>query len=358
MSAKPDSNSNNLVGTNPKAKNYLGKHPGTAFMELQFYGPGYVPQFTGFGCAARVYCAAMTIDSLTQTSNTGVNNTAACNNFVLGGGEPTNWAYVTKSGKSQAPANPLFTGTLSHPNFKAVNPDLAKDLLMRPGDRIRIHMHDTRAGFQVNLTDLSTRKSGSMTSEISWNDANDEPFLGEIRSVRVANIGPSNGAPVWQIDWTSTLTSRRGEIKLRGDRQHAGFQFRAAQEVAEKKSATYIRPKGFPQEPQPFEVDDRKNPDRHVNLGWFAMSYEVKGTRYTVAYFEDPALPKPSMFSERPYGRFGAYFKATVTPDKPLTMRYRLIVTSGMAPPRDAIQAQYDRFVTDLGRSLNRSEPK
>ena len=61
---KPDSNSNNLVGTNPKAKNYLGKHPGTAFMELQFYGPGYVPQFAGFGCAARVYCAAMTIDSL------------------------------------------------------------------------------------------------------------------------------------------------------------------------------------------------------------------------------------------------------------------------------------------------------
>jgi hypothetical protein len=164
---KPDSNSNNLVGTNPKAKNYLGKHPGTAFMELQFYGPGYVPQFTGFGCAARVYCAAMTIDSLTQNSNTGVNNTAACNNFVLGGGEPTNWAYVTKSGKSQAPANPLFTGTLSHPNFKAVNPDLAKDLLMRPGDRIRIHMHDTRAGFQVNLTDLSTRKSGSMTSSIA-----------------------------------------------------------------------------------------------------------------------------------------------------------------------------------------------
>lgn len=201
-------------------------------------------------------------------------------------------------------------------------------------------------------------KRGSMTSEITWNDANDKPFLGEIRSVRVENVGPSDGPPVWQIDWTSTLTSRRGEIKLRGDRQHAGFQFRAAQEVADKKSATYIRPKGFPQEPQPFEVDDRKNPDRHVNLGWFAMSYEVKGTRYTVAYFEDPALPKPSMYSERPYGRFGAYFKATVTPDKPLTMRYRLIVTSGTAPDRDAIQAQYDRFVADLARSPDRSEPK
>ena len=29
-------------------------------MELQFYGPGYVPQFEGFGCTATQYCAAMT----------------------------------------------------------------------------------------------------------------------------------------------------------------------------------------------------------------------------------------------------------------------------------------------------------
>ena len=26
----------------------IGKHPGNAYMELQFYGPGYVPQFEGF----------------------------------------------------------------------------------------------------------------------------------------------------------------------------------------------------------------------------------------------------------------------------------------------------------------------
>ena len=168
---KPDSNRNNLVGANPKASNYIGKHPGTAFMELQFDGPGYVPQFTGFGCAARVYCAVMTIDSRTLDQNTGTGlgteNTAACNNFQLGGGEPINWAWITKSGKSQAPANPLFSGTLTHPNFKAVNPNLAKDLLMRPGDRIRIHMHDTKAGFQVNLTDITTGKRGSMTASIT-----------------------------------------------------------------------------------------------------------------------------------------------------------------------------------------------
>ncbi len=71
----PDSDANDLVGTNPAAADYIGKHPGNAYMELQFYGPGYVPQFEGFGCAATQYCAAMTIDSRTPTRTPGSENT-------------------------------------------------------------------------------------------------------------------------------------------------------------------------------------------------------------------------------------------------------------------------------------------
>jgi len=164
---KPDSDSNDLVGTNPAAPDYIGKHPGNAFMELQFYGPGYVPQFEGFGCAATVYCAAMTIDSLVSNQNTGIDNNAACDNYILGGVEPINWAYITKSGVSQAPANPLFTGTFDAPNLSAVTPDYAKDLLMKPGDRIRIHMHDTPAGFRIDLSDLSSGQHGSMTASVA-----------------------------------------------------------------------------------------------------------------------------------------------------------------------------------------------
>ena len=50
----------------------------------------------------------------------------------------------------------MVTGTFSAPNFAAVNPDTTKDLLMNPGDRIRIHMHDTAAGFRIDLTDLTS----------------------------------------------------------------------------------------------------------------------------------------------------------------------------------------------------------
>ena len=81
--------------------------------------------------------------------------------------EPINWADITKSGRSQAPADPLFTGTFSTPNFAAVNPDYNKDLLMSPGDLVRIHMHDTPAGFRVNLSDLTTHQSGSMTASVA-----------------------------------------------------------------------------------------------------------------------------------------------------------------------------------------------
>ncbi len=142
---RPDSDWNDFSSLDPNSNRFIGKHPGNAYMELQFYGPGYVPQFEGFGCAAKQYCAAMTIDSLSTNTFTGEGNNEDCDNYILGGIEPVNWAYITKSGKSQAPANPLFTGTFDAPDLSAVNPDYAKDLMMNPGDRIQIHMHDTHA---------------------------------------------------------------------------------------------------------------------------------------------------------------------------------------------------------------------
>ena len=38
---------------------------------------------------------------------------------------------------------------------------------MSPGDRIRVHLHDTPAGYRVDMTDLKTHKSGSMTASVA-----------------------------------------------------------------------------------------------------------------------------------------------------------------------------------------------
>jgi len=43
-----------------------GTDPGTAFTESQFYPPGGVKQFHGRRCDARDWCAALTIDSLSE----------------------------------------------------------------------------------------------------------------------------------------------------------------------------------------------------------------------------------------------------------------------------------------------------
>jgi hypothetical protein len=163
-SCAPDSDANaRYRSANPKSPFYIGKSPGNAFLELQFYSPGWVPQFTGFGCSATKWCANMTIDSLSDQDNTGVSQNADClNNHFLVGEEPVNWAYVTRSGKSQAPANPLALS--DDPSLTGLNPDLTKDLLMNSGDTLRIHMHDTHAGFRVDITDLTTGQRGSMTA--------------------------------------------------------------------------------------------------------------------------------------------------------------------------------------------------
>jgi hypothetical protein len=212
------------------------------------------------------------------------------------------------------------------------------------------HCHNGETQRHVGYVDQSADMNHAvMTANISWNDIAGAPVIDELRTVSVSRLAwPREPGVVWQIDWTTTLSSERGEITLDGDRQHAGFQFRAHQAVAEANSATYVRPHDFIEQPAAFEVDDASDPNGHVNLGWLAMSYPLNEQQFNVEYFEDPNCPKPSRYSERPYGRFGAFYQATITPDQPLTMHYRLIVSRGPTPERDAIQARYEQFVADL----------
>src|SRR5262249_26155411 len=57
----PDSDTNIFDGTDPEGPDYIGKHPGTAFLEVQFYPPGWAPLPAAVSCDARQWCAAMAI---------------------------------------------------------------------------------------------------------------------------------------------------------------------------------------------------------------------------------------------------------------------------------------------------------
>jgi hypothetical protein len=137
-------------------------HSGTAFTELQFYPPGWVkwPVFAvaaGAGaCDPTKWCAAMNVFSLLEDPVNGTTQNATCAAKV--GLETFQFAFVTRSGVAQAPANPIDS------TIQTFTPDPTKDLFMNSGDRIQVTMHDTQFGLRADLVDLTTGQRGSMTA--------------------------------------------------------------------------------------------------------------------------------------------------------------------------------------------------
>ncbi|HEY7397772.1 MAG TPA: hypothetical protein VH538_05685 [Gaiellaceae bacterium] len=154
---KPDSDSNIFTSTDPKSPKYLGLTPGQGYMEMQFYPPGWGP----IGCTDAngnqdgKWCAALTIDSDQENMNTGQENNEACQDLV--GPEPANYAVITKDGVPVAPPRP----DTPFSEQAVVTPDT---LEFNNGDRLIVDMHDTPAGFQVVIRDVTTGESGSMTA--------------------------------------------------------------------------------------------------------------------------------------------------------------------------------------------------
>jgi hypothetical protein len=136
------------------------RHPGTAFMEMQFYPPGWAPfQLPGgISCDAHKWCAAFNIDSLSENPVTGqvLNPTCAAKTGV----EYVNFAFITKSGHPQpnSPPNPVNS------TINTITPNPAADLFMNSGDQIIVTLHDTAHGLRIELDDVTTGQSGSMTS--------------------------------------------------------------------------------------------------------------------------------------------------------------------------------------------------
>ena len=170
---------------------------------------------------------------------------------------------------------------------------------------------------------------------IDWHGQDGEVFAHEKRKVTISRL-THHEVDGWQITFNSKLESADGTpIHLDGDPQHAGFQFRASQEVPDKtaKETYYLRTDGKGQ-PGDYRNWEPKNPDEAKNAEcenrpWNALSMVIGGQRYTVVYLDHPDNPKPARYSERDYGRFGSYFVTDVTKEKPLKVKYRLWIQPG-----------------------------
>ena len=138
------------------------KHSGTAFVELQLYPPGWVPWPTwqvavgASGCDPTRWCAAMNVFSLAEDPVAGTTLNATC--AARTGLEYVNFAFLSKDGRTTAPANPVDSTTATF------TPDLGRDLLMNSGDNISVSMGDTPNGLRATISDRTTGATGSMTA--------------------------------------------------------------------------------------------------------------------------------------------------------------------------------------------------
>ena len=114
LSCTPESDANAPSGTSPGA--------GAAFVELQFYPPGFAPFADSISCDNTHWCSALTIDSLECAAD------GTCNQDCT---EPVNFGFIQTNGVPAGPPSPQLS------DLTTVTPN-AHTLLMNPGDAIKL----------------------------------------------------------------------------------------------------------------------------------------------------------------------------------------------------------------------------
>lgn len=191
----------------------------------------------------------------------------------------------------------------------------------------------------------ASEDAATFTSEIDWIGDDGVAFATESRTMRFSLSGPDV-----VVDFTSTLTPKVAELRLDGDPQHAGFHFRAHNDVNDKtgKATYYLRPvTGIGQPGATINWTDKTDNDQTRDLPWKAMCITLRDTQATVSYLDHPSNPKPARASERDYGRFGTYFATTVKKESPLTVKYRLVVHPGEYETADEVAKLSEAFLKE-----------
>ncbi|MEZ6139797.1 MAG: DUF6807 family protein [Zavarzinella sp.] len=176
---------------------------------------------------------------------------------------------------------------------------------------------------------------GRQVVTINWNGQDGKTFAKETRQIDV--IAAPGGR---YIEFRSLLTTELDKVRLDGDPQHAGFHFRAAQDVEKNPKETYyLRPSGKGAKGTEINWTPKgKNSADVVNRAWTAMSFVVADKRFTCVYVDHSSNPKEARQSERSYGRFGTYFEYDLSKNNPLKLQYRLFVKEGEVTAEDCSQ--------------------
>ncbi len=291
------------------------KHVGEAYMELQFYPPGWVPWPTwqvavgSSACNPTKWCVALNIDSLSLNPVTGQANNATCLSKV--GEEYVNFAFVTKNGVAQAPANPVDATVATYT-------PTAKDLYMNSGDNVQASLTDTKNGLQVTIHDRTTGQTGSMTASAANGFA----------QVKFAPKGSSCTAipydfhPMYSTSSTKTrVTWAAGSYNIAFDTEIGHFQFcNGPHQIPDTpfgldaKGNPTVCPKGDTEE-RGVNAEPSDGDDYFCFPAKEALVYKVAGCTYTNLGFDGASYqplwpdgntkmhPTPFRFSSPETGR-------------------------------------------------------
>lgn len=161
-----------------------------------------------------------------------------------------------------------------------------------------------------------TRADGdAAVSQVDWVAGDGQTVVRDERRVRVLESTP--GRRTFEI--TLTLRCAAGPVQLLGDPHHAGFHFRAAEEVATRARETRIE--------VPAAARERKAGDRSIleGVAEAAERFTIQGRPYRIGMRSEV----PCCWSLREYGRFGAFSEHRLEPGKDLVLRFWLTVERG-----------------------------
>lgn len=186
--------------------------------------------------------------------------------------------------------------------------------------------------------------AAKMVSVTNWVAKDQQPKFRDTREVTAWRVGDDELV----LDYDITLKTLTGKPEpLGGDAHHAGFHFRGSNELANTDQRGR-RNAGAVHYVFPASAKPMKN-DIHADTPWVNANFELFGRRYSVTHMNAPGNPDPTTYSTRPYGRFGAFFTDEVTPEKPLKVKYRLVIRDitnapTTQPARGAVDAEYQSF--------------
>ena len=202
---------------------------------------------------------------------------------------------------------------------------------IKVGDKTydRWHMKGGDIVHQKFIDESASADSAQFTSVTHWMDEAGQPFVEESRTMSFRRATPPARLI---IDLTTSIKPLTHDIKLDGDPEHAGVQFRPANEI-DGKQTVYVYPR------------EKADPHADVDYPWVGESYTLAGKRHSVVEINHPGNPRGTRFSAyRDYGRFGAFPVATIVKGESLALRYRFVIADGEMPPADYIQRVADEF--------------